>query len=477
MSTPLDLAPAVEAGGPGPGFWRSVRESLAGSRHDYTRGPVGRAILLLSVPMVLEMVMESVFAVVDIFFVARLGADAVAAVGLTESLLAFVYALGIGLSIGITAVVARRVGEKDPEAAASAAVQGVALALLVSLVLGTAGVLLAPALLTAMGASPAVVETGLGYTRVMLGGEATIIVLFVANAVFRAAGDAAVSMRVLWLANGLNILLCPLLIFGVGPFPRLGVTGAAVATTIGRGTGAVLALFFLTRPGRRVRVARRHLALRPAVMAQIARLSGAGTLQTMIGTASWVGLVRIISTFGSAALAGYTVGIRVVIFALLPSIGLSNAAATLVGQGLGAGKPERAEEAVWKAGFYNLCFLGAIGVVFVLFAGPIVSAFTRDPAVAAHAAACLRVVASGFLFYAYGMVFTQSFNGAGDTWTPTVLNFVVFWLFEIPLAYALAVPLGMGPLGVFLAITLAFSALAVASGLLFRRGRWKTRRV
>ncbi|HYJ79499.1 MAG TPA: MATE family efflux transporter [Longimicrobiaceae bacterium] len=454
-----------------------MREALRGSRQDYTSGPVGRAILLLAVPMVLEMAMESIFAVTDIFFVARLGADAVATVGLTESLLTLVYALAIGLSIGITAVVARRIGEKQPDAAARVAVQGIVIALLVACVLGVAGALTAPRLLAFMGASPSVIATGSGYARVMLGGQATIILLFVVNAVFRGAGDAAISMRVLWLANLINILLGPCLIFGLGPFPALGVTGAAVATTIGRGTGAAFAIWNLTRPGRRVRVGRRHLRVDVGVMRQIARLSASGAFQTIIGMVSWVGLVRIIATFGSTALAGYTVGIRIVLFALLPSWGLSNAAATMVGQGLGAGKPERAEQAVWKAGFYNLCFLGMVGLVFVLFAGPIVAAFTGDPEVRRYGVTCLRVVASGFLFYAYGMVLTQSFNGAGDTWTPTVINLFVFWLFEIPLAYALAVGLGWGPVGVFAAITVSFSLLAVVSAVIFRRGRWKTRRV
>jgi putative MATE family efflux protein len=477
LSASFDAAPSAEPGPRQPGFWASVREALRGSEQDYTSGPVGRSILLLAVPMVLEMAMESIFAITDIFFVSRLGADAVAAVGLTEGLLTIVYALAMGLSIGVTAVVARRIGEKDPEAAAASAVQGLAVALGISIVLGTMGVLLARPLLAAMGASPEVMEIGLGYTRVMLGGEATIILLFVANAIFRGAGDAAIAMRVLWIANGVNILLGPCLIFGLGPFPAMGVTGAAVATTIGRGTGVALALWQLTRPGRHIRVRRRHLVPNPALMGRILRLSGSATLQMIIGTASWVGLVRIVSTFGSAALAGYTIGIRIVIFALLPSMGLSNAAATMVGQALGAKKPERAEEAVWKAGIYNLCFLGGIGLLFVLFAAPIVSAFTTDPAVVPHAVACLRVVAAGFLFYAYGMVLTQSFNGAGDTWTPTVLNFVVFWLFEIPLAYVLAVPLGMGPMGVFLSITLAFSILAFASTMIFRRGKWKTRMV
>lgn len=477
MTSPSEAPPSDHLEPPPPGFWRSVREALRGSHHDYTSGPIGRSILLLAVPMVLEMAMESIFAVTDIFFVARLGADAVATVGLTESLLTLVYALAIGLSIGITAVVARRIGEKQPDGAARAAVQGIVIALLVSAVLGVTGALTAPRLLAFMGASPAVIETGSGYARIMLGGQATVILLFVVNAVFRGAGDAFISMRVLWLANLINILLGPCLIFGLGPFPALGVTGAAVATTIGRGTGAAFAIWNLTRPGHRVRVGRRHLRVDVGVMRQIARLSASGAFQTIIGMVSWVGLVRIIATFGSTALAGYTVGIRIVLFALLPSWGLSNAAATMVGQGLGAGKPERAERAVWKAGFYNLCFLGMVGLAFVLFAGPIVSAFTWDPEVHRYGVLCLRVVASGFLFYAYGMVLTQSFNGAGDTWTPTVINLFVFWLFEIPLAYALAVWLDWGPVGVFTAITIAFSVLAVVSALIFRRGRWKTRRV
>ena len=340
------------------GFWSSVREALRGSEQDYTAGPVGRSVLLLAVPMVLEMALESLFALTDIFFVAKLGPDAVAAVGLTESLLALVYALAMGLGVGATAVVARRIGEKNPEGAALAAVQAIGLALAVSLVLGVIGAWLAPALLALMGASPGVIATGVGYARVMLAGEATIILLFVVNAIFRGAGDAAIAMRVLWLASGVNIVLGPLLIFGPGPFPALGVTGAAVATTIGRATGALVALSRLVAPGGRIPVGRRHLRVDTAVIAQIARMSGTAALQTVIGTASWIGLVRIISLFGSAALAGYTIGIRVVIFALLPAFGMSNAAATMVGQALGARNPERAERSVWIAGRYAAYFLG-----------------------------------------------------------------------------------------------------------------------
>ena len=470
-------AEAGHAHAPPPGFWASVREALRGSEQDFTKAPLRRAILLLAVPMVLEMALESVFAVTDVFFVSRLGAAAIATVGLTESLLTVIYALAMGLGIGATAVVARRVGERDREGAASGAVQALVLGLIVSAALGVAGALLAPQLLALMGASPEVLATGTTYARIMLGGEATIIILFVVNAVFRGAGDAAIAMRVLWLANSINIVLGPLLIFGVGPLPRLGVTGAALATTIGRGIGAAYAIWRLLGPGGRLPVSRRHLRVDGKTMMNIVRLSSGGITQSIIGMASWILLVRVVATFGSAALAGYTIGMRVVIFALLPAFGLSNAAATLVGQALGAKDPARAERAVWTTARYAAWALGAVSVVFLLFAPLIVSLFTRDPAVVPHAIAALRIVASGFVFYAYGMVVTQAFNGAGDTRTPTVLNLFVFWLWEIPLAWLLAGPLGLGPEGVFLAVAIAFSTLAVASTLLFRRGRWREARV
>ncbi|MFL6211366.1 MAG: MATE family efflux transporter [Pyrinomonadaceae bacterium] len=457
-------------------LWRAVRESVRGShRRDYTQGDVGRAVILLAVPMVLEMLMESVFAVCDVFFVAHLGADAVATVGLTESMLTIVYTVAIGLSIGATAMVARRIGEHDGEGAARTAWQVIVLGLVVSLVLGATGVLLAPRLLRLMGASPGVL-THVNYMRMMLGGCASVVLLFLINAVFRGAGDAAIAMRVLWLANAINITLGPCLIFGLGPFPKLGVTGAAIATTIGRATGALFAFSRLWRANNsHVRLARRHLRVVPAIMLRLIRLSGAGTLQVFIGTASWIGLIRLISTFGSDALAGYTIGIRIILFALLPSWGMSNAAATMVGQALGARKPERAEQAVWRAGLYNMCVLGTVGLIFVLLAPQITSLFTQEPAVLYYATNCLRIVACGFLFYAYGMVLTQSFNGAGDTWTPTYLNLFVFWLWEIPLAYVLAFHTTLGPRGIFLAITLAFSTLAVVSAVLFKRGTWKAK--
>jgi putative MATE family efflux protein len=458
-------------------LWSAIKESIRGSHRDYTRGPIGRAILLLAIPMVLEMIMESVFAVVDIFWVSHLGTDAAATVGLTESLMTLVYALAIGLSIGGMAMVARRIGEQNPDGAARAAVQAIALALIVSIVIGAIGAPLAPKLLALMGGSPWVIEHGSAFTRVMLAGNASVVMLFMINAIFRGAGDAAIAMRTLWLANWINILLGPCLIFGLGPFPKLGIVGAAIATTIGRGIGAIFALSKLVRSGGRFNIERRHLRIEPSVIGRLIRLSASGTFQVFIGMASWIGLVRIISSFGSNAVAGYTFGIRVILFALLPSWGMANAAATMVGQALGAKNPERAERAVWKAGFYNMIFLGIVGLLFIFFAPQIIWFYTDDPNVAHYGVDCLRIVAYGFLFYAYGMVLGQSFNGAGDTWTPTIINLFVFWLWEIPLAYVLAVKAQMGPRGVFVAMMVAFSTLAVVSGLVFRLGRWKKKAV
>jgi putative MATE family efflux protein len=458
-------------------LWSAVKESIRGSHRDYTRGPIGRAILLLAIPMVLEMIMESIFAVVDIFWVSHLGTDAAATVGLTESLMTLVYTLAIGLSIGAMAVVARRIGEQNPDGAARAAVQAIALALTVSTIIGAVGAPLAPKLLALMGGSPWVIEHGSSFTRVMLAGNLSVVMLFMINAIFRGAGDAAIAMRTLWLANWINILLGPCLIFGLGPFPKLGIVGAAIATTIGRGTGALFALSKLIRSGGRFNIERHHLRIEPSIITRMIRLSGTGTLQVFIGMASWIGLVRIISSFGSNAVAGYTFGIRVILFALLPSWGMANAAATMVGQALGAKNPERAERAVWQAGFYNMIFLGVIGLIFIFFAPKIIWLYTDVPDVAQYGVDCLRIVAYGFLFYAYGMVLGQSFNGAGDAWTPTIINLFVFWLWEIPLAYGLSVKLELGPRGVFVAITVAFSTLAVVSAIVFRQGRWKRKAV
>jgi putative MATE family efflux protein len=458
------------------GFWSTIREAVRGSELDFTQVSVSRAVVLLAVPMVLEMSMESLFAVVDIFWVSRLGSEAVATVGLTESMLAIISAGAMGLSAAATALVARRFGEQNQEEAASTAVQAIAVGTVAALLFGVTGAFLAPTFLSAMGASPETVRTGSGYTALMLGGNLTIMLLFVVNAIFRGAGDAAAAMRTLWLSNLINIALGPCFIFGWGPFPRLGVTGAAVATNIGRGIGVAYQFSALVR-GRRLALKRRHWRLDAAKMRALLRLASTGTFQTLIETASWLGLVRILAKFGSSALAGYTIAIRVVIFALLPSWGMANAAATLVGQNLGAGQPDRAERSVWLTALYNFLFLGVVAVVFVALPEPIVRWFTKEPDVVPYAVDCLRIVSLGFVFFAYGMVMVQAFNGAGDTVTPTIINFVSFWLVKIPLAYALAIGTGMGPHGVFVAVTIAYGLQTAISIVLFRRGRWKTRLV
>ncbi len=456
-------------------FWSILREAVRGSERDFTSGSLGTAIFLLSVPMVLEMLGESLFAVVDIFFVARLGAGAVAVVGLTEAMVVIVYALAMGISIGASATVARRVGEGDKEGAAQTVVQVLYLGLIVSAVLSAVGLLFAPQLLALMGAEEAVVAQGTNFMRVMLGGNFVIVFLFLINGIFRGAGNAAIAMRVLWVANVLNIILAPCFIFGIWFFPELGVTGAAVGTTIGRGTGVLYALYALMKSDGRFAIERRHLKFVPAAIWKLTKLSASASLQTLIGMTSWVGLIRIVSAFGTDAVAGYQIGIRVIIFALLPSVGVSNAAATLVGQSLGAGKPERAEKAVWTAAFYSAGFLTLVGILLAIFAVPIVSIFTTEPVVAKYASDCLLIVSLGFLFYGFGMVIETAFNGAGDTVTPTYLNIFIFWLFEIPLAYTLAFHFGLAEYGVFWSITIAFSLLAVAAAILFRRGKWKSK--
>lgn len=463
--------------GPVRQVWSLLREGLRGSNRDFTQGPVGPAVLVLAIPMVMEMSMESLFAVVDVFFVSQLGATAVATVGLTESLLTIVYSVAMALCIGATATVARRIGEKDDDGASIAAVQVIAVGAIVSIVLGLAGSLNARRLLAMMGADADVLGPSATFSVIMLAGSGSVMMLFLMNAIFRAAGDATIAMRVLWLANAINLVLDPCLIFGLGPFPQLGVVGAAVATTTGRSVAVLVQLALLLSGRRRISVAARHVKLVPAAMWTVCRLSGTGLLQILISTSSWIGLVRVISMFGSTALAGYTIGIRTILFALLPSWGLANAAATMVGQGLGAGKPERAEQAVWTACVYNLAFLGTIGAIFVIFTPAIVGIYTSDPEIARNAVLCLRIVSLGFVFYAFGMVLTQSFNGAGDTWTPTWINIGCFWLWEIPLAWLLALHLGFGPTGVYIAVTIAFSTVAIVSAVLFRRGAWKEKRV
>ena len=459
---------------------QSIREAIAGSQQDFTEGSLSRAITLLAIPMVLEMMMESLFGIVDVFFVARLGADAIATVGVTESLLLIVFAVAIGLSMSTTAMVARRVGEGDHEGASDAAMQALLVGLVIAVPTGIGGALLAPRLLSLMSAPAGVIENGWTYTAIILGGNVTILGLFLINAIFRGAGDAAIAMRSLWLANLINMILDPCLIFGLGPFPEMGLMGAAVGTTIGRGVGVLYQLSILFGGKGRIAVGRRHMRLHPGVMLRLLRVSLGGILQMVIATASYLGLVRILTPFGSSALAAYTIALRIIVVTILPSWGMSNAAATLVGQNLGAGKPDRAERSAWLTGFYNMIFLAVIGAVFVVFARPIIAAFLGDGAKAGAAeleygAECLRTIACGFLFYAYGMVFGQAFNGAGDTWTPTWMNFGCFWLLELPLAWLLSHPLGMGPRGVFIAVAIAFSTLALVGGVLFRRGGWKAR--
>lgn len=458
-------------------FWAAVREALHGSHHDYTTGSLTRAIFLLAVPMVLEMLMESLFAIVDVFWVARLGADSVATVGLVEAVLTLVYAVGTGLGFSATAMVARRVGEKDPAGAAIAGIQAIALGLAASLCLGIPGLCFAPHILRLMGASPAVLATGTSYARITLGGCSVVFLLFLNNAVLRGAGDAAIAMRVLWLSNSINLVLDPCLIFGLGPFPRWGVTGAAAATLTGRSIGVVYQFYRLSRGGEHIRIFARQIRLDPKVMLRLAKVSVTGIAQMLVPHLAWISLMRIVSVFGSSALAGYTIGIRIIIFFIMPSWGLSGAAATLVGQNLGAQRPERAEQSVWKTGFYNVLVMGGVGVFFVLFPNPVIRLFTHDPAIVPVAVACLRIVSLGNVGYAYEMVMMQAFNGAGDTITPTIVNCLGFLALEIPLAYALAIPLGMRTNGVSWAITASESAIAVAMVVVFRRGRWKEKKI
>jgi putative MATE family efflux protein len=470
-----DPPTAVEA--EGLGFWATVRLSLSGTELEFTRGPIGTAIVLLAIPMVLEMMMESAFAITDAYFVSRLGVEAVATVGFTEALIMIVFDVGLGLSMATTAMVARRIGEKDRDGARVAAAQAILVGIVASVVIAIPGVIFAADLLRLMGGSPELVAIGTGYTRIMFGGCVTLMLLFLINAVFRGAGDAAIAMRALWLANGLNIVLDPCLIFGLGPFPELGVAGAAVATTIGRGIGVCYQLWILFRGGSRIRLHLADVRFNLRVTLRLLRVSVGGILQILIATLSWVVLVWIVGRFGSAAVAGYTIAIRIIIFTILPAWGLANAAATLVGQNLGAKQPDRAETSAWRAARYNFVFLVAVAAVFITLAEPMIRIFSSEPDVIAYGVSCLRWVSYGYGFYAYGMVIVQSFNGSGDTTTPTIINFFCYWLFQIPLAYGLAVSAGLGANGTFIAITISESLVAVVGILVFRLGRWKKRQI
>ena len=449
------------------------REAFRGEEYDYTQGSLNKAIFLLAIPMVFEMLMESVFSLVDIYFVAQVSTNAVATIGLTESIISLVYAVAVGISIAATAVISRRIGEGNQEGAKNAASQIIYLGLGVSLVFSLGGIFYAKEILGLMNASPDLIEEGYQYTQILIGGNITIVLLFLINAIFRGAGNASYAMWVLIFSNGLNILLDPLFIFGIGPFPELGVKGAAVATTIGRGSAVILQLLLLWLGKSRVQLAFRHLKLQWGIISNLIRISWGGIGQFLIGTSSWVFLMRIMSEFGSEVLAGYTIAIRIVIFCLMPAWGLSNAAATLVGQNLGANAPERAAQAVWKTGKYNAIFMGMLSLIFLILSQPIVGLFSPITAVIATASLCLRIFACGYIFYAFGMVLIQSFNGAGDTKTPTYINLVCFWLFQLPLAYFTALKLNWGPIGVMVAIVSAEILLTLISAYYFNLGKWK----
>ncbi len=451
-----------------------LKRAAKGEQANILEGNLNHAIVLLSIPMILEMSMEALFAVVDVFFVSKLGVNAVAVVGLTESMLTIVYSLGWGLAMGATALVARRVGEQDKAGAAVAAAQSIYIAMLVSLLISITGILYSDDLLALMGASVDVIEQGKGFTKIMLGGNFVIMFLFLINGIFRGAGDAALAMRSLWLANIVNIILDPLFIFGIGPFPDLGVEGAAVATTIGRGCGVAYQLYQLFKGRGVIHIHSDNWQFRKDVIRKLITVSSGSTGQFIIQSASWIFLMRIISHFGSEALAGYTIAIRVIVFTILPAWGMANAAATMVGQNLGALQLERAEKSVWRTGQFNMVFMGIVMIVFLLFANSIVSFFTNEQQVLIYATECLRIVSLGYIFFAFGMIIVQSFNGAGDTRTPTILNLFIFWLLQIPLAWILAMQFKMGPEGVYWAVVISETVLTIAGYILFKKGRWKT---
>lgn len=454
--------------------WDLFRLALSGGEANILEGNLNRAIILLAIPMTLEMVMESLFSIVDIYFVSKIGVDAIATVGLTESMMTIMYSLGFGLAMGTTAMVSRRIGEKDINAASASAVQAIYIGVLISIPIMIIGIFLSADLLKLMGASNSIIETGSGYTKLLFGFNIVIILIFLINGIFRGAGDAALAMRSLWISNGLNIILDPLLIFGIGPFPEMGIEGAAVATIIGRGTGVCYQLYHLYKGKGIVKIHKENFLFRPDIIVRLIKLSAEVTAQFIIASASWIFLMRVMSTFGSAALAGYTLAIRIIMFTLLPAWGFSNAAATMVGQNLGAKQPDRAEWSVYRTGLFNVIFMGIVMVLFLLFAGDISAFFTKEIDVISIAAECLNTLALGYLFYAFGMVLVQSFNGAGDARTPTIMNFFVFWMLQIPSAYLLAIVLSLEASGVYWAIVISESTFTIVGYFLFRKGKWKT---
>jgi len=451
--------------------------AVQGKHQNFTRGPIGIAAFLLAVPMVLEMLMESVFAITDIFFVSALGAEAVAVVGLTEAVLTLLYAIAVGISMAVTATIARRIGEKNTNAANTAAAQTLWIGMFVSLLVAFAGYFFALDILKLMGATETMAKMGENYTQIMLMGSITILYLFLLNAIFRGAGDAAIAMRSLWLANGINIVLDPLLIYGVGPFPEMGLTGAAVATTIGRGVGVLYQLYHLFNVGNKIRLAWHNINIDWTVVKKLLNTSLGGVFQFLIATASWILLVRIVASYGSEAVAGYTIAIRVIMFTILPAWGLSNAVATLVGQNLGAGKAKRAERSVWKIAQYNVVFMLIVAVAFFFFAESIIGLFSQQPNVIATGADCLRFISYGYGFFALGMILIQAFNGAGDTMTPTKVNFLCYWIIQVPLAYALAKFAGLETAGVFIAISVSQAIVALFGYYMFQQGKWKLKQV
>jgi putative MATE family efflux protein len=458
-------------------LFRDIIEAVSGSEQDFTEGRLSRAILLLSIPAVLEMIMESVFVIADIFFVSRLGADAVATVGITESMVTIIYAIAIGLGTATTSMVSRRIGEKHNDEASRTAFQAILTGLTVSLIIGIPGAIYAERMLELMGASQNITVHMSPYTRIMLGGNVVIMMLFIINAIFRSAGDAAVAMKVLWIGNIINIILDPCLIFGLGPFPQMGVTGAAIATTIGRGTAVLVQFYLLFFGKKRVRLSLNHLTVDLKIMLRLLILSFGSIGQNLIGTTSWIALVRIISIFGSEVVAGYTIAMRIIGFTILPSWGISNASSTLVGQNLGAKKPDRAEKAVWVTGWINMILLGIIGLILVLFPEFFIRMFISNENVIKSGVLGLRIISIGFIAYGLGMVLVNSFNGAGDTSTPLKINIFAFWMVEIPLAYILAIKAGMNEEGVFISIVVAESLMTFIAWLVFRRGKWKLKEV
>lgn len=458
-------------------YFNYFMQAVRGTHKEFTTGNINKAIFMLSIPMILEMVMESLFAVVDIYFVSKVSVNAVATVALTESVIMIIYAVAIGLSMSATAMVARRIGEKKPEEASVAGVQALILAFAVSAVFGILGVLYSREILHLMGGEPDLIEEGHRYTMIMMGGNLSVMFLFLINAIFRGAGDASIAMRSLWLANGINIILDPIFIFGIGSWDGFGVEGAAIATTTGRSIGVLFQLYILFKGSSLIRIYWKTIRVKIDVIISLIKVSLGGIGQFLIGTLSWLFLVRISAEFGADVLAGYAIAFRIIMFTILPSWGMANAAATLVGQNLGANQPDRAEKSVWKSAFYNMIFLGLVAVMFMVWAEEFIMFFTSEPEVIRIGAIALWYISFGYIFFAYGMVIGQAFNGAGDTKTPTVMNFFCFWLFEVPLAYVLAVPFEFGPKGIFAAIAIASSLWAIVSIIVFRKGKWKTIRI